>query len=931
MNSFRKTFERIFDIREGELLRVLLMFSYLLLVIACYVTTKSVRDGMFLDQIGIDRLPYVYILIALVIGVISSRYSRAASRMSLSALIRITSLIVISNLFLFWLALHRTGAWMFYVLYIWVSVFGVITASQYWLLANYVFNPREAKRLFALIGAGGVLGGIFGGYFTKYGAHWFGTQNLLLWCMGFMGLTILILERVSREASVAPTSVIAEVEPQIEQSETRRLLRLIRTSRHLTMLTAILGITVIVESFVDYQLKFLSSEVFHSQDQLTSFFGALFAYLGVASLLFQVLLTSRILQRFGVGVSILFMPISLFAGSIVLAIFPTLWAVGFLKISDGSFRYSIHRSGIELLYLPVPMSVKNQVKGFIDMFIDRFGRGLAGLLLIFFATVHPLSVSQLSLLVCGMIGVWVYLSLAIRKEYLNSFRLALEKKTLHPEMLRLRIADSASLDPILRVLEGQDERQVLYALSLLEDVSPTVWSAQAIPLLQHPSPRVRALTLERLAAKPQVDLVANVRQCLQDPDLEVRTEAIHYLCGLQDEAPEALVGEFLRHSDYAVVAAAIQAISKHQWKADGLIEQRFIERALNEEGPQREAARTAAAGALGLVTPDSPLLSFLLPLLDDDSLEVLRNAIRSSGRLQSREALPKLVSRLADARVRQDVRQALVQYGERIVGTLGDYLHDPDVSLRVRANIPKVLSEMNSQEAVNTLVRSLPRLNPFLCHRVIKALNKMRVRFAKLSFADEAIDLAILDELKDYYDFGIVLHSNEIQPSENRAVLRLLRQALQERMDQKLERVFRLLGLRYPPADIYSAYNGLRSPQGHIRASAIEFLDNLLMPDMKQLLFPILEESAADAFLTHGSQHFGLRHKSRVAYLEQYITGRDIWLQTISLYAAGDLGLVELAPAVRSASSSENPMISQTALRSLRLLEGSQAAVSGND
>src|SRR5262249_51144505 len=163
------------------------------------------RDAMFLQQIGIDRLPYVYILIALVIGVISSRYSKAASRMSLSALIRITSLIVISNLFLFWLALHRTGPWMFYVLYIWVSVFGVITASQFWLLANYVFNPREAKRLFALIGAGGVLGGIFGGYFTKYGAHWFGTENLLLWCMGFMGLTILILERVSREASVAPT------------------------------------------------------------------------------------------------------------------------------------------------------------------------------------------------------------------------------------------------------------------------------------------------------------------------------------------------------------------------------------------------------------------------------------------------------------------------------------------------------------------------------------------------------------------------------------------------------------------------------------------------------------------------------------------------------------------------------------------------------
>jgi ATP:ADP antiporter, AAA family len=927
MHSLKITLRRIFDIRDGELFRLLLMFTYLFLLIACYITTKSVRDSMFLTEIGVKQLPYVFILIALVVGSISSAYSKAAARVSLKTLIRTTSLIAISNLFLFWLTLDRSGAWMFYVLYIWVSVFGVFTASQFWLLANHVFNAREAKRLFALVGAGGVLGGTFGGAFTNFGAHRFGTPNLLLWCIGFMGLTILILELVTREAPSAQVPSPVDEEQPVGSSETRRLLRLIWGSKHLTMLTAILGITVIVESFVDFELKFLSKQLFGTQDQLTAFFGSLFAYLGTLSMLFQILLTGRVLKRFGVGASILFMPLSLFTGSLVLALFPTLWAVGFLKISDGSFRYSIHRSGIELLYLPVPIAIKNQVKGFIDMFIDRLGRGLGGLLLIFFSQVLPLSISYLSLLVCGMIGVWVYLSLAIRKEYLNSFRLALEKKTLHPEMLRVPIADSATLEPILRVLDSPDERQVLYALSLLEDASPAVWSAQALPLLQHPSSRVRALALERLAAEPKSELAAAVRQLLRDPDLEVRAEAIHYLCSGADAAPEALVGEFLRHPDYAVVAGAVRATSKYQWNVEGLIDQRFIERALHQEGPQREAARTAAAGALALVAPDSPLLSYLNPLLQDDALEVLRNAIRSCGKLQNRDALPQLVSRIADSRLRHDVRQALIQYGDLIVGTLVEYLHDPKVSLPVRANIPKVLSEMNSQEAVNALVRSLPRLDPFLGHRAIKALSKMRVRFPRLSFADEAIDSAILGELRDYYDFGIMLQSEEMKHSENRAVLRLLRQALQERMDQKLERVFRLLGLRYPPADIYSAYSGLRSQRSDLRASAIEFLDNLLLPPMKQLLFPILEESAADSLLAFGSRHFGLQHKSRVAYLEQYITGRDTWLRTISIYVAGDLGLVELAASVRSASSSESPMVRHTAERSLRLLEGTQTVV----
>ena len=66
MYSLPKAVQRVFDIRQGELLRVLLMSAYLLLLIACYNTTKSVRDAIFLTNIGINKLPYVFILIALV-------------------------------------------------------------------------------------------------------------------------------------------------------------------------------------------------------------------------------------------------------------------------------------------------------------------------------------------------------------------------------------------------------------------------------------------------------------------------------------------------------------------------------------------------------------------------------------------------------------------------------------------------------------------------------------------------------------------------------------------------------------------------------------------------------------------------------------------------------------------------------------------------
>ncbi|MDQ6664991.1 MAG: hypothetical protein M3Z23_11425 [Acidobacteriota bacterium] len=52
--------------------------------------------------------------------------------------------------------------------------------SQGWLVAANVFTPREAKRLYGLLGAGAVVGAVFGGTLTAQTVKLIGTRNLLL-------------------------------------------------------------------------------------------------------------------------------------------------------------------------------------------------------------------------------------------------------------------------------------------------------------------------------------------------------------------------------------------------------------------------------------------------------------------------------------------------------------------------------------------------------------------------------------------------------------------------------------------------------------------------------------------------------------------------------------------------------------------------------
>jgi len=70
----------------------------------------------------------------------------------------------------------------------------------------------------------------------------------------------------------------------------------------------------------------------------------------------------------------------------------------------------------------------------------------------------------------------------------------------------------------------------------------------------------------------------------------------------------------------------------------------------------------------------------------------------------------------------------------------------------------------------------------------------------------------------------------------------LLTRALRERLDQRLERVFRLVALIYPPHDIYSVYYNCKVKPA-LRASAVEFLDNLLTADLQSTVVPCLEDS----------------------------------------------------------------------------------------
>ena len=74
-------FETLTDVRPHEVRALVLMMLYGFLAITSYYVVKPVRNAVFVDRVGADNLPYVYILTAIVVSAIMVVYSRWVHRL----------------------------------------------------------------------------------------------------------------------------------------------------------------------------------------------------------------------------------------------------------------------------------------------------------------------------------------------------------------------------------------------------------------------------------------------------------------------------------------------------------------------------------------------------------------------------------------------------------------------------------------------------------------------------------------------------------------------------------------------------------------------------------------------------------------------------------------------------------------------------------
>src|ERR1700693_870040 len=689
----KRWIERALNVHPGDLGRGTLLCSSLFLVITAYKSGGVVAAALFLSRFQAKQLAYADISSSVLVAGVVAVYVLIARRVHLRNLLVSSMLLFASNCAIFWVLAHFYSRlfWLYPALYIWVKIFGVLAPTQIWTLANYVLTTREAKRVFGMVGGGGVAGGIFSGYFSKTMTKGFGAESMLLGMALFVlicaGLVILIWRQ--GQAAVAGGHEITEGTGESGPRNLHQSMLLVFSSPYLRAFAAVICISSLVTTLTGWQFLAIAQQTLVKKDAIAIYFGNFYFYVGILSILFQLLFTTRFLRRFGIGTALFVLPSMVFMGSAGLLAFGTLGAAVALKGCDQTLRYSLDKSTAELLYLPLPARLKIQVKWFIDTVIWRMGDGLSGLTVLIFATTLHWSARQVSWIALLLVTGWLVAVAVVRREYIATLKESISQHRVDVEQVSTSVLDRSTADLLASNLTASDPKEILYALSLFEVERQRAAHPVIRGLLKHPSPEARQKAISILAESGDTTVRADIEPLLRDPDLNVRTEALLYLAHYAHVDPLELMQDEGDFADFSVSSAVVAFLARPGETQILEAAEQIFTSMVGAPVPGRQRHRVEAARLLGEL-PDcfDPLLSNLL--VDPDPV-IAREAIHSVGKLRKRRLVPDLLDRLAHHELRAEAAKALGEFGDTIVGALRDHLGDSSVAIEARREVPAIM------------------------------------------------------------------------------------------------------------------------------------------------------------------------------------------------------------------------------------------------
>ncbi len=906
-----RLFSVVARVRPDERRQVAGAFLTLLGFMAGHALLETARDALFLSSWPARSLPWLYLAIALVALTLTRRPPRVLERVrtqhELSAWLVFAAAVTAG----FWALAITQGRWVASAVYIWSGVLATLLVVRFWTALGNLFALTQAKRLFAVIGSGSVAGAILGSAAARLLSAALPARHLVL-----ASAIVFLVSALAPTLLTTPTAARPAVAR--DQWALPDVARLIWDRPYLRRVALLILLAAVTFTLVDYVFKSVVDR--HVPvGELGEFFASVYLTLNLLSLVVQIGFTGWIVRRLGVNSVQALVPALLLLGATGYAALGGLALALVLKGVDGSLRYSLYRTGTELLFVPMSEEVRGRAKAVIDVLGQRGGQALGSLALLAILAVSRTEL-PVALLAVATATAWILVAVGLRRHYLDVFR-----ETLREDLSETRIAfpalDVASLETLLATLNDRDDRKVVAALDLLAEQG----KIRVVPalVLYHPSARVVLRALELFLRGGRDDFLPIADRLVTHDDPRVAAAALRTLSVRSPR--EDVLRRGLDHPAAEVAVTAAVGLAAGGWLDDAAVRARL--EPVVETGPA--GTRLALLEALR-AQPIATLADLAIRLVDAPDRRVRIEAVRAMRDLRSPASLAPLVAALARRELRGEARAALVAMGPIALARLEDALEDPGQPAGVRRHVPHAIAAFGTVEAGELLARHLiGGADGLVRFQVLRALGRLRSQHPGIPIDPVVLHRAMEQTLALGFDFRRWRQALEDgarrEPARTTVVHTLLVGLLRHKQGHSLERVFRLLNLLLNDEEYARIHHGLRSPRPASRAGSRELLEHLAPATVRD---PVL--ALVDDLEDGGPARPGPRVDDPEAFattLRQLIESPIESVSCLAAAHAGELGLRSLADVLarRESTSPQHRAVVERARHALTVERSSGA------
>ncbi|MGB3535672.1 MAG: HEAT repeat domain-containing protein [Microcoleaceae cyanobacterium] len=877
------------NLRPEEVERTLLMFAVYTLTSIGLIWLELSTVGLFIDQYGADKLPWIYIASAVIGSSLGVVYSWLQKVLPLRRVIVVILLLMAIPLFLFrfgiGLKFQILGLSLefltLFMMWLWVEACYLLNDLNTSITANQLFNIREIKRTYPIVSSGFLVAGIVSGFSLPLVLRVVGLNNVTL-LSGLMlggGALILLYLSQSYEQSFPDTSRWTPEDDQPEFSS-RNLKGPLQG--YVIPLVAFFVMAEVLYVLVDFQ--FFSQLEFQNDangvsgaSSIVSFLGVFEGVLSTFQVLTQWFASSRLVERTGVFVTAMILPIGIAGLGLfsllgnVTGLFSIFMGFLILRFLDELFHYTLIETTGAVLFQPLPDNTRSDIQTLVNGVFEPLSTGASGILILILlglsqwlipAEANTTFQQYQSLIFIGAIvllaAIWMAVVWAIRSQYVTLLVRSAERGRLGTTDIDMRALKRSVVETLKKPKQEADKRS---CIELLSKFDPKNIGETLVPLLDELPPTLQRQSLETMLEHPNPAYLEQIRSFSRKPlPPEVLALTLRYIW-LTESAPDInQLRPYLQPQVDPVVRGTAAALIMRRGSREQKAAATNVIRRMITAPEERE--RVMGTRALGEADYLQGLRLYLNDLLQDESLRVRCALLDVIAGTHIEEYYPSLLRALSYRSTREAARQALVRLGNEAIPLLVEVAQDiykPDL---VRLQAWNAIGEIGSLEALDTLInhlmsswgstrRSILRILLKIPDDVgiegvldrigrsgLEALIEQELMFIGQIYA-ALIDLSLESESDSMLTGEILDWQND--QIDSHSPPQFLRRALRSMELDAVNRCFLLMKFLYPLGSIQAAAFNIQAQAMSSLARGLEILDNIVDIRSKRSLISLLD------------------------------------------------------------------------------------------